>query len=61
MLAFFGTVQDTGTAADLEMIRRNATSAERVDTAIVEGANHIYTDRESAVARVILNWLDTIA
>jgi pimeloyl-ACP methyl ester carboxylesterase len=61
VLAFFGTVQDTGTAADLEMIRRNAKSAERVDTAMVEGANHIYTDRESVVARVILDWLQTIA
>jgi pimeloyl-ACP methyl ester carboxylesterase len=61
VLAFFGTVQDTGTAADLELIRRNARSAARVDTAIVESANHIYTDREAAVARVILNWLETIA
>ena len=61
MLALFGTVQDTGTAADLEMIRRNAKAAERVDTALVEGANHIYTDRESDVARVILDWLRTIA
>ena len=60
VLAFFGTVQDAGTADDLEMIRRNATSAERVDTAIVEGANHIYTDRESAVARVIADWLGTL-
>lgn len=61
VLAFFGTVQDTGTAADLEMIRRNAKSAERVDTAIVEGADHVYTGRESAVARLILDWLDGIA
>jgi len=61
VLAFFGSVQDTGTAADLEMIRRNAKSAERVDTAIVEGADHVYTGRESAVARVILDWLAGIA
>ena len=61
VLAFFGIVQDTGAEADLERIRRNAKAAERVDTAMVEGSNHIYTDRESAVARVILRWLDTIA
>lgn len=61
VLAFFGTVQDTGDASDLEMIRRNAKSAERVDTAIVEGADHVYTGRESAVARVILDWLATLA
>jgi pimeloyl-ACP methyl ester carboxylesterase len=60
VLAFFGTVQDTGTEADLELIRRNARSAERVDTAIVEGADHVYTGRESAVARVIADWLGTL-
>jgi pimeloyl-ACP methyl ester carboxylesterase len=61
ILAFFGTVQDTGTVSDLEMIRRNAKAAARLDTAMVEGADHVYTNRESAVARVILNWLATIA
>jgi len=61
ILAFFGTVQDTGDQADLEMIRRNAKATERVDTAIVEGADHVYTGRESAVAQVVLSWLGTIA
>src|SRR5215207_7515239 len=61
VLAFFGTVQDTGTEVDLEMIRRNAKAAERVDTAIIDGADHVYTGREWAVARVIANWLATIA
>jgi pimeloyl-ACP methyl ester carboxylesterase len=61
ILAFFGTVQDTGDAADLEMIRRNAKAAERIDTAIVDGADHVYTGRESAVARVLLDWLGTIS
>jgi pimeloyl-ACP methyl ester carboxylesterase len=61
VLAFFGTVQDTGDAADLELIRHNAKSAERVDTAMVEGANHIYTEREPAVAKVILDWLNSLA
>jgi pimeloyl-ACP methyl ester carboxylesterase len=61
VLAFFGTVQDTGTEVDLEMIRRNARAAERVDIAIIDGADHVYTGRESAVARVIANWLATLA
>jgi hypothetical protein len=61
LLALFGTVQDTGTEADLEMILRNARSAERVDTAMIEGADHIYTGREPAVARVIADWLGGIA
>jgi pimeloyl-ACP methyl ester carboxylesterase len=60
ILAFFGTIQDTGGQEDLDMIRRNATSAERVDTAIVDGADHVYTGRESAVAQVLLGWLATI-
>jgi hypothetical protein len=61
VLAFFGTERATGTAADLELIRRNAKTAERVDTAMIEGANHLYTDRESAVAHLLLNWLESIA
>jgi pimeloyl-ACP methyl ester carboxylesterase len=60
ILAFFGTIQDTGGQEDLDMIRRNAASAERVDTAIVDGADHVYTGRESAVAQVLLGWLATI-
>jgi pimeloyl-ACP methyl ester carboxylesterase len=60
VLAFFGTVQDTGDEADLELIRRNAKAAARVDTAIVEGADHVYTNRESAVAQVILEWLNRL-
>jgi pimeloyl-ACP methyl ester carboxylesterase len=61
VLALFGTVQDTGTEDDLAMIRRHAKTAERVDTAMIEGADHVYTGRESAVARVIADWLGTIA
>jgi pimeloyl-ACP methyl ester carboxylesterase len=61
ILAFFGTEQDTGDAADLEMIRRNAKAAARVDTAIIEGADHVYRGREAAVAQVILGWLGALA
>jgi pimeloyl-ACP methyl ester carboxylesterase len=61
VLAFFGTIQDTGNETDLDMIRRNAKAAERIDTAIIDGADHVYTGRESAVARVLLDWLATLA
>lgn len=61
ILAFFGTEQDTGDAADLELIRRNARAAARVDTAMIAGADHVYRGRESAVAEVILGWLGTLA
>jgi pimeloyl-ACP methyl ester carboxylesterase len=61
ILATFGTVRDSGSEADLEMIRHKAKVAERVNTAIVEGADHFYTGRESAVASVIADWLERIA
>ena len=61
LLALFGTVQDTGTETDLAMIRRNAKAAASIDTAMIEGADHVYTGRESAVARVIADWLGRIA
>jgi pimeloyl-ACP methyl ester carboxylesterase len=61
ILATFGTVRDSGTEADLEMIRRKATMAERIDTATVEGADHFYTGQEAAVASVISNWMQQIA
>lgn len=57
LLALFGTVQDTGAETDLAMIRRNAKSAASIDTAMIESADHVYTGRESAVARVIADWL----
>ena len=53
--------ETAGTEVDLEMIRRNATSAERLHTAMIDGADHVYTGRESTVARVIADWLTTIA
>jgi pimeloyl-ACP methyl ester carboxylesterase len=61
ILATFGTVQDSGTEADLEMIRRKAKVAAQVDTAIVDGADHFYTGREGAVASVIADWMGQIA
>jgi dienelactone hydrolase len=61
LLALFGTVQDTGDEADLQMIRRNAKAAASVDTAMIEGGDHVYAGREAAVARVIADWLARIA
>lgn len=57
VLALYGTDEAwVGTADDLETIRRNALAAARVDTAIIDGADHVYTNCELAVATVIAGW-----
>jgi hypothetical protein len=57
MLALFGTLEpEIGTPADLELIRRNARAAARVDTRQVAG-DHGYSGHESAAADVIADWL----
>jgi alpha/beta superfamily hydrolase len=38
-------------------VQRNARSSSRADTALIEGANHLYHDREEAVAKAIYDWL----
>jgi len=50
--------EDCGTAADLEMIRRNATSAASVHTQMFEGAEHGFVGHEREVAVAIAAWID---
>ena len=58
ILALYGTNEATvGTEADLATIRRNARSAQRVDTLMVEGADHSYADHEDEVADAIGAWI----
>jgi pimeloyl-ACP methyl ester carboxylesterase len=45
---------------DLDTLKRNARSSERADTALIEGANHWYHDREEVVAKAIYDWLGTL-
>jgi pimeloyl-ACP methyl ester carboxylesterase len=56
IFACYGS-DDIGGAAELEIIRRNATSAARVETVIFEGANHGYETREPAVAAALGRWV----
>jgi len=62
LLAFFGTNGDVGGDADLEAVRsstkRLAAGPSRIDTAIIERADHMYTGEEEQVARVIAGWVD---
>jgi pimeloyl-ACP methyl ester carboxylesterase len=62
LLAFFGTRGDVGGEADLEAVRssptRLSTGPGRIDTAIIQRADHMYTGEEAQVARVIADWAE---
>jgi pimeloyl-ACP methyl ester carboxylesterase len=61
LLALFGTNEErVGTASDLVTIRQNARSARRVDTAMIDGADHAYTGCEADVSRIILRLLSKL-
>jgi dienelactone hydrolase len=49
ILAFFGTEDDVGTQKDLDLlkslIKRQSSGPSRVDTILIQGADHMYTDR----------------
>ncbi len=55
ILTFFGT-NEWGGETTLATIRQNATAA-HVETATIEGADHIYSGHEAVVAGVIARWL----
>ena len=58
VLAILGTKErQIGAPEDLETLKRNARASSRADTAPIEGANHLYHDREEAVAKAIYDWL----
>jgi dienelactone hydrolase len=64
LLAFFGTNGDVGNEEDLELlkssIKRQRTGPSRVDTAMIQGADHMYMGQEDRVAQVIASWADTL-
>jgi pimeloyl-ACP methyl ester carboxylesterase len=59
LLAWFGS-KDVGTAADLERLRaliaRQKTGPSRVDTQIIEGADHLYTGFATQIADILATW-----
>ena len=61
LLAFFGTRGDVGGQAELDIVRatpaRLSLPTLRVDTALIDGADHMYTGEEAQVARVIDDWV----
>jgi pimeloyl-ACP methyl ester carboxylesterase len=64
ILAFFGTRDEVGTEADLDLIKtciqRQPSGPSRVDTAMIGGADHMYTGEEAQVAEAIARWGDTL-
>jgi len=62
LLAFFGTRGDVGGQAELELlkssIQRQSGGPSRVDTVMIEKADHMYTGEEAQVAQVIAKWAD---
>ncbi|MEO8286950.1 MAG: alpha/beta fold hydrolase [Chloroflexota bacterium] len=59
ILAFYGTEEEwCGSASDLDMIRRNAVSSTRVETHLVDGADHVFWDKANVAARLIGDWVD---
>ena len=61
ILAFYGSEEEwCGSADDLDSICDNATSAPRVDTKIIEGADHVYWGKATEAASLIGGWVDEL-
>lgn len=63
ILGFFGTDGDVGNEDDLELLKtstlRQSSGPSRVDTVMIQGADHMYTGEETQVAHTIAEWADT--
>jgi pimeloyl-ACP methyl ester carboxylesterase len=65
ILAWFGTNEaDIGTASDLELLKsslkRRSSGPARVDTAMIQNADHMYDGEEALVAEALAKWADTL-
>jgi dienelactone hydrolase len=64
LLVFLGTNGDVGNEEDLEQIKssikRLPTGPSRVDTALIQGGDHMYDGQEERVAQVIASWSDKL-
>lgn len=64
ILAFFGTDGDVGTEKDLQLLKsstlRHSSGTSRVDTVMIENADHMYTGEEIQVAQTIAKWVDSL-
>jgi pimeloyl-ACP methyl ester carboxylesterase len=60
MLAFFGTNRDVGGQRELDTIKAQAINAPHIETQLIEGADHGYVEKETAVAEAIATWMDNL-
>ena len=61
-LAILGTNEpEVGSAEELETLRRNARASSRAETALIEGADHVYTTTAEDVAGAIERFLGRLA
>ncbi len=64
LLVLLGTDGDVGNEEDLKQIKasikRLPTRPGRVDTSLIQGADHMYDGHEDRVAQVIASWSDTL-
>jgi pimeloyl-ACP methyl ester carboxylesterase len=61
ILAFYGTDEGwVGSEPDLQIIKRSARRSPRVDTAIVQGADHNYNGCEDKVGDLIADWVESL-
>jgi len=61
LLAFYGSREENvGGEAELAVIRQNARRAPRVDTQVIDGADHDYTGCERRVADLISDWVEDV-
>jgi pimeloyl-ACP methyl ester carboxylesterase len=57
ILAIYGTGGDVGGEADLALLRQTARQSRRMDTKLIEGADHVYTGYEAQLASLIADWI----
>lgn len=60
ILAFFGTNHDVGATAELETLKQQAVKSARVDTALIDSADHVYVDYDQPVADLIGQWIENL-
>jgi pimeloyl-ACP methyl ester carboxylesterase len=64
LLAFFGTRDDVGTEAELQVLKssveRQKSGPRSVTVAMIQNADHMYTGEEQQVAQVISDWVDRV-
>ena len=63
LLAFYGTNDDVGDDADLEIVKSAPTRLSlpdlKIETAMIKGADHMYTGEEIQVAELIRAWVQS--